>query len=492
MMSTRPARGTLVVARSLSVVLAIGLGTTVFAVQSGPSSVVMSNAPVALEPVGLEMQIPVDVSAYRADRGDVPTLEIHPNYSNWFMIVQAPQQRVGLPGDGPGRAGGGLRVDDLTDRILENVLGSYRVDEASTEAIESRARVLLRETGLTVAGRPASRFYVAFPEKDLERIRMYTLVDAGAGQMVSFDLMCDPADEREARLAYLAVLRSAQFFGNSEIAVGRAFALETTEALIATLTDADYTRALQQMDGRWDRLSIPSATGHEMDDTERGYRRIRAWKGKRGEINPERTESSWTEEEQEEGYLFRMDGRMVERTLGGSWNLVDTRIICFMSLDRQKEAWTASTTFRQGDQKPIVNTEFGVRTGERMNVARRGITSNTLQPAVPPRGFVNQVEFYLLPQLVINNGAKATYGVYAYASGDSSVRYRQFELEEGTGVADWQLSTELGEDATSISLYDAKAVFLGSDRGDGSRWTPSTQRELLDLWQQKGLPTSAR
>lgn len=460
--------------------------------QGGPSSIIMSNDPVALDPVGLEIQIPENATAFRADRGDIPTIEISPTLGHWFLLVQAPQRRAARPSDAQTQVGGNLRVDDLTDRVLDNLMGSYRVDQTGTETIESRARVLLRETGLTVAGRPASRFYVAFPEADRERVRMYTLVDAGAGQMVSFDLMCDPRDEREARMAYLAVLASAQFSGNTEIAAARAVALETTEALIGSLTEADYLEALDQIDGRWDRLSDASGTGLEMDDTERGYRRIRAWKGHRGEINPERSRESWSQEEQEEGYLVRMDGRMIERTLGGTWNIIDTRIICFMSPDRSKEAWTASTTFRQGEQKPIVNTEFGVRVGEEMRVARRGITSNTFQPAVPPRGYVNQVEFYLLPQLLIGQGAKASYGVYAYASGDTSVRYRQFDLEEGAGAASWQLSTELGDEARSVSLYDENAEFLGSDRGDGSRWTPSSQRDLLDLWQRKGLPTSTR
>lgn len=476
----------------LSVALVMGLATPAFALQAGPSSVIMANEPVALDPVGLEFQIPQDAAAFRADRGDIPTIEIGPTIGQWFMVIQAPQQRTTRPGEGPGRGGGGLRVDDLTERVLDNLLGSYRVDQAGTEAIESRARVLLRETGLTVAGRPASRFYVAFPDADKERIRMYTLVDAGAGQMVSFDLMCDPADEREARVAYLAVLRSARFSGNSEVAMGRAVALETTEALLSTLTEADYMRALEQINNRWDRLSVASGTGLVMDDTERGYRRILGWKGKRGQINPERSEASWSDDEHEEGYLVQMDGRMIERTLGGSWNLIDTRIICFMSLDRKTEAWTASTTFRQGDQKPIVNTEFGVRVGEDMSVARRGITSNTLKPVVPPRGYVNQVEFYLLPQLLVGNGAKASYGVYAYASGDTSVRYRQFDLGQAQGAAEWELRTELGEEASSISLYDEGGRFLGSDRGDGSRWTPSTQPDLLDLWQRKGLPTATR
>jgi hypothetical protein len=228
-----------------------------------------------------------------------------------------------------------------------------------------------------------------------------------------------------------------------------------------------------------------------MDDTERGYRHIRAWKGHRGEIDPERSRESWQDEDLTEGYLVRMDGRMIERWRGDQWLLIDTRIICFMTPDRQHEAWTASTTFRQGNEPPVVNTEFGVRTGEDMTIARRGSASSTLKPALPPRGYLNQAEFYLLPQLLVGHEAATTYGVYAYASGDSSVRYRQFELEASQGRAAWQLTTELGDEARSISLYGAEGEFLGSERGDESRWTPSTQADLLDLWQGKGLPTRA-
>ncbi|MFI4881547.1 MAG: hypothetical protein ACIAQU_03055 [Phycisphaerales bacterium JB064] len=456
----------------------------------------MSEEPLVLDSVGLEIQIPRDSTGFRADQGDVPTLEISPDLGHWYLLVKAPQQRAANPESGQRQVGGNLPVDDLTERILENLLGSYRDDRQGTEGIESRARVLVREKGLVIAGRPASRFYVAFPEStregSSERIRMYTLVDAGAGQMVSFDLFCEPKDQEEARLAYLAVLSSAQFSGNTQVAVARAVGIETTEALLTSLTSGDYERALAQVNERWDRLKQPAGTGLSMDDTERGYRYIRAWKGKQGEINPERSEENWSEQDHRVGYIVRMDGRMVERLQSGQWNIVDTRVICFMTPDRQHESWTASTTFRMGDQRPVVNSEFGVREGQEMKVARRGSTSNTFQPAVPPRGYVNQVEFYLLPQLLVGNEAPATYGVYAYTIGDTSVRYRQFELEAISGQAAWRLTTELGEESRSISLFDQAGEFMGSDRGDGSQWSPTTKDALLNLWSRKGLPTSTR
>lgn len=494
------------IARTLalvSLVAIFGPSSTVLAQGRGPTSVVMAEEPLVLDAVGLEVQIPEGASGFRADRGDIPTLEVSPMLGHWYLLIQAPRQQ-GIASQA--RVGGDRPVDELTDRILESLKASYRVDQTGTEAIESRARVLLREKGLVVAGRPASRFYVSFPdavrrgaqddkkpeEVERERIRMYTLVDAGSGQMVSFDLMCDPADHDEARLAYLAVLASAQFSGNTQVAAARAVAIETTEALLAALSAADYRRAIGQVNDRWDRLSLPAGTGLTMDDAERGYRWIRAWEGRRGEINPERSEASWTEEDRQEGYLVRMDGRMIEKSLAGTWTLIDTRIICFMTPDREHEAWTATTTFRVGDQKPVVNTEYGIRDGENMTIARRGSTSNTLQPAVPPRGYLNQVEFYLLPQLLVGHAAEANYGVYAFASGDTNVRYRQFQLEASQGQAAWRLSTELGEQARSISLFDAQGEFLGSDRGDDSRWTPTTREDLLALWQRKGLPTSVR
>lgn len=474
---------------SLSLAVVIGAADPAQAQSSGPSSVLMAEEPLALAPVGLEVQIPADASGFRADRGDVPTLEVSPMLGHWFMMIQAPQQQ-GI--DVQSQVGGKLPVDHLTDRILENLLGSYRMDQAGTEAIESKARVLLRETGLVVAGRPASRFYVAFPEGDRERIRMYTLVDAGAGQMVRFDLFCEPEDEREARLAYLAILASAQFSGNTKVAVARAFAIETTEALLETLTAADYERAIAQVADRWDRLSVPASTGLTMDDTERGYRWIRAWKGQRGEIDPERSKESWSEDDHAEGYLVRLDGRMIERWRRDQWTLIDTRIICFMTADRQHESWTASTTFRQGDQRPIVNTEIGIRDDQIMKIARRGSTSNTLRPSVPPRGYVSQVELYLLPQLLIGQGAEMTYGVYAYSGGDTNVRYREFELEASQGQASWKLSADLSDEARSISLFNSAGGFLGSERGDDSRLTPTTRQDLLDLWNRKQLPTSVR
>jgi len=474
----------------LSVLLGMGMALVPAATaQDGVSSVIMSPEPLALDPVGLELEIPANASGFRADRGEVPTLEISPSLGHWYLVIQAPQQHVASSG----RAGKAKAVDDLTDRILENLRASYRVDQSGTDTFKSRARVIAQRKSFEVAGRPASQFYVAFPEGDRERIRMYTLVDAGAGQMVSFDLMCEPADQQEAHTAYLAMLATARFSGNTEVAARRAVAIETTESLLGMLTSVDYDHAIASVNDRWDRLSRPAQTGLAMDDTELGYRWIRAWKGQQGEINPERSDESWGEDDRREGYLVRMDGRMAQRSATGQWTLIDTRVICFMSLDRQHEAWTASTTFRQGTQRPVTNTEVGVRNGQEMKIARRGSTSNTLQPAVPPRGYVNQVEFYLLPQLLVGQQVEATYGVYAYASGDTSVRYRQFDLEPSSGGAiAWKLTTNLGDESRSVSVYDDAAGFLGSDRGDGTRWTPSDRDRLLDLWRRKGLPTSTR
>lgn len=476
----------------LSFVALIWLSGPVFA-QSGPSSVIMSPEPLVLPAVGLEVRVPMDSAGYLSDRGEVPTLEISPTLGHWHLVIQAPQRRTSSSADAQGLVGGDHPVDNLTDRVLENLLGSYRVDVASTEAIESRARVLLREKGLVVGGRPASRFQVAFPERDGERIRMYTLVDAGAGQMVSFDLMCDPADEPEARLAYLAVLGSAQFSANTDVAIARALAIEVTEALFTSLTKSDYQEAMTQADGQWARLSVPAQTGAPIDDTERGYRLIRAWEGLRGEIDPERGQAMWNDDDRQAGYLVRVDARLIERAAGrDQWNTTDTRIIAFMAYDRGHEAWTANTTFRQGDQRPIVNTEFGIRTGQEMHVSRRGATSSTFQPAVPPRGYVSQVEFYLLPQLLVGHEAETTYGVYALTGGDESIRYRRFDLMRTEGATAWRLTADMGDEARSVSLFDAAGRFMGSERGDGSTWKPTTQEDLRALWARKGLPTGSR
>ncbi|GIW74537.1 MAG: hypothetical protein KatS3mg103_1059 [Phycisphaerales bacterium] len=460
--------------------------------QAGPSSIIMAEEPVALEEVGLEVQIPQGATAFRTDQGPdaVPTLEISPSLGHWYMLIRAPQRRTAGPEDAQRLVGGELPVDHLTDRILENLLASYREDRPGTEAFESRARVLVREKGLRVAGRPASRFYVAFPEQDRERIRMYTLVDAGAGQMISFDLFCDPQDQAEARLAYLAVLSSARLTGNTQLAAARAVAIETTEALLASLTPSHYRQALALVHQRWDRLSRPAETGLPMDDEELGYRYVRAWEGQRGEINPERSREGWSEEDHQQGYLVRIDGRMAERGPQGGWTLIDSRIICFMSFDRRHEAWTATTTYRVDDRPPVVNSEFGLRDGEKLKVARRGTGATTLDLVAPPRGWLCLAEFYLLPQLLIGRQAEATYGVYAYSIGDTAIRYRQFQLQREQGPAAWRLTTTLGEDEVSaVSMYDAQGNFLGSERGDGTRWTPSSRDQLLDLWQDKGMPT---
>ncbi|MEO1007121.1 MAG: hypothetical protein AAFX79_00980 [Planctomycetota bacterium] len=462
----------------------------------GPSSVVMGNTPLVLPEVGLQADIPADATSFRADRGNIPTIEVSPFDGRWILIVQAPPRRVDMPARAGPSPDGRTFVDDLTESILETLLAGYRVDGDDGRETNA-ARVLLRETGLLVGGRPASRFYVSFPEgaDARERIRMYTLIDAGAGQMVSFDLTCEPEDQREARLAYLASLGTARFTANATVAAERALAIEAGMTLLGNLGQVDYARALEAVNGRWDRLYTPASTGLDTDATERGYRRIRAWEGFRGEINPETDRESWNADEQRPGFLVQLDGRLIDPPgAGGVRTIVDTRSTCFLSYDRTEEAWITSTAITAGERR-VVTTEYGSRQGDDMNIARRGAISNTLKPAVPPRGYLSQVELYLLPQLLVGVGAPAEYGFYAYAGGDDGIRFRRFALDAADGAAAWQLVADFGsagEDAAaSITLFERDGTPLGTDRPDGTRWQATTRDKLLDLWRRKGLPTGS-
>lgn len=482
---------TLLVAWAVSLVVGLPAALAQQPQRSAPSSVVMGERPMVLAEVGLEADIPRDASWFRADRGDTPTVEVSSTYGSWFLIVQAPE-RVAPELVGGGRGGGG--VDALVDAVLERLLRSYGVRGADGESYESSARVLLRERGLTVGGRPASRFFVSIPaqtEADRERVRMYTLVDVGQGRVVSFDLHCERDAEREARVAYLAILGSVRFSANAALAADRAVAIETGQALLSSLTAGDYAQAIARLDGRWDRLAMPAPTDLESDEVELGYRRIRAWEGSRGEVDPERSPEDWNERDHQRGLLVRLDGRLLDRGRGGAADtIIDTRVVCFMTPDRAQEAWTITTAVRRGERPPVVSREFGERDGEDMVVARRGVRSMTMRPVVPPKGYLNQLELYLLPQLLAAHGAPAEYAFYTYAGGEQGVRLRRFTLDRERGAAAWRLTTTLGDDPSTVSVLEADGTLIASDRPDGSRWTPTTRERLLDLWRRKGLPTS--
>jgi hypothetical protein len=130
-----------------------------------------------------------------------------------------------------------------------------------------------------------------------------------------------------------------------------------------------------------------------------------------------------------------------------------------------------------------------------MNVVTDGSQeSKAAQPQVPDRGYIAQVEAFLLPQLLLHGkGADRAgdYGFYSYQSEFGKVQVRRdivSAIQGGPGA--WQIRTQMNEDRPpQLSLYsdrgDLLKTTLPDDRGV---WSATTLEKLGQIWKAKGLP----
>jgi hypothetical protein len=113
------------------------------------------------------------------------------------------------------------------------------------------------------------------------------------------------------------------------------------------------------------------------------------------------------------------------------------------------------------------------------------------QPTLPESGYVNQVEAFLLPQLLLHaKAAPGEYGFYAYqnTSGSGAVSLRRDVVTEGDQNSR-TITTRLTEDAEpQIAQYSAAGSLIRTTLANGNVWTPTTLQDLVTIWSAKHLP----
>jgi hypothetical protein len=247
------------------------------------------------------------------------------------------------------------------------------------------------------------------------------------------------------------------------------------------------------MDGkeRWFRIAKPAPTGNPMDAEEIGYRGVTFWKGKRGEVDPDRPMTRWGRVEQQEGYLCRIRARVRQGA-----DFLDSEGLYFMSPERQEETWSVTMGVRDIATGKVRGSwrELGVREGEEMTVQveETGKPAKTIQPLWQAEGYLCQVEAFLLPQLLVRAGVETGFGFYTYRSDSGTVALRRDTLARDTSVAGttaWAVTTVFREDMPQqVARYTETCDMIRAERGDDQVVTPIELRQLLDLWSKKGLP----
>lgn len=450
--------------------------------QLAPSPVRLSTSPLRLEALGLTLFLPEGAGAQNVTQGkanSVATRVVFPDASG-FTAIHGKRSRDDS-----------LTLTDVADELAETMLKSAGKINARGELVKgsSRANIFNREPDLTINGFPADRFYVEFPQvhKETPEVRGYTVFKTGPGRFVIFELFTDLLRLDTARVNYETMISSAEFTAGEDIDLKRSTMIRAGTSALASLSAADYRDVMNATGQRWERLYSPARSGDDLNATEHGYRRLRAWVGRRGELNPARPESEWTDIEREPGFLLRIDALLLDKNIR-----VDSQAVYFLSIDRSREAWTVKMSLREGDARPTQWEETGARDEDSMvvRVEQNNATPRVIKPLAQTEGYISVLESYMMGPLLVKAGVPADFAFYAYQSQGEKVTLRTDSVKRPNGPdGPFEITTRPREDGPSqVARYRADGSLIRIDRPDGRVWEPIEFERLVALWRAKGLP----
>jgi len=423
-----------------------------------PPAVELSSTPYQIESVGLTIYLPVGATATTDPFGGSQVATIIPANKPGIITVQDRKSSNET-----------LTPGDIADGILKSRRGAY---------------LLTRNPELRVDGKAADRLYMRIPAPGSPADAMWgvTVVQTEPGRFAIFELQSDQNTFAKARPIYEAIVNAATFYDAEAEAEQQSESLKRSSLLLRGLTPDDYQHALQLSHNRWERLYTPASSGNDLDATEHGYRRIKAWRGQRGELSPSKPRQTWSALERQSGYIVQIDAKLIERDVQ-----IHTEAIYFLSEDRREEAWTLKMALRDGP-KPTVWTETGARSGSSLTVTTRqgSFQPTTVEPAIEGVGYLSVLETYILGPLLIASEQTGEYSFYAYQSSTGTVRLRTDTLDstdEG-----FTLSSRYPDGpGPQVTHFGPSGALQRVVQPDAKVWEPIDQNRLVRLWDAKGL-----
>lgn len=444
-----------------------------------PAGVAMANEPLRLDQVGLILEVPAESIINTVQIEGQQVKKITAGSWPWYIEIRTPQS-----------SNPQTTTMEAADTIINKLLGSVGIRDASGNVISSRGKLKTRISDLEIGGEVADRFYLQMPSKDPKTniIQGYTIFRPKPGQFVIISLITNEKDLPKARLIYETVVGSAVWTDAAAATSRRAAPIQTGIHVLQSLTPDDFQTAMEAVNDTWYRLYLPGIKGAAAPDKEQGYKRMRARRGSRGELDPKNPRNKWTQSDHEEGYILQIDSRTL---YGESW--IDSQAIFFMSLDRVHEAWIVKNKVQEGKRNNVI-TEIGARTNQDLSIQRKldGKLTASGQLQTPETGYASQVEWYLLPQLLLVKKLPGEYGFYTYRMQDQpTVRYRSDLLEQPPQGGHWKLTSTVEEsEPPRIAFFSEDGRQIRADHlKDDLRSEPIPYDTLLYLWKSKGLPT---
>ncbi len=442
--------------------------------------------PIRIESVGLSMSPPLKASVTSGQFGALTRVSIKDDDLRWLINIENPRSENAE-----------MTLAQVADKTLKDILlANAIVDKASGEKVGANGKILSRIKDLRVpgVGEPGERFYVAIPQGGAVRVEGYTLFRISPGQFVAIQLICGQEDLKNAQRIYETAVATLKIQDPTQADSLRRDAIAAGRTFLSRLTPADYDAASAQPAQLY-RLYRPAPSGAPGDAEERGYRSVRFFKGVRTQIDP-KTKDDRPGPGNPSGHLAEISARLVDRSPLGDTVITDVQGFYFMSNDRNDEAWSIRMARHESQTRaPSVFTETGTRSGRVMTVIveKPGKSQPTVRPTVPPDGYINQVEVFMLPRLLQRAGAEADMGFYGYQSLTENVTLRRDSASRDElmpGV--WRITSRPRESAEPTSyLFRESGELIRAELPDGLIMEPIWPAELEKLWKAKGLPTGA-
>lgn len=466
--------------------------------------------PIRLESVGLTMRVPLDATIQTSQAGPATTIQIKGPDSRWLIVVSTARTSPAIPD--PTR---------FLDRTLIEVMGNNAIkDQRTGETIAVKGAITSRTPNFSVPGSlsvegkpiPGERVSLSMPSgpsgSSVER-RTFTVFQPAADALCIIELLCPDAEFAAASRLYELTVATAEFADPSRMAESRRSAVLTGIAFLSALTPEAYAKAAEAAPGtrdsaQWFRIFHPGLSPNTpaADTEEVGYRSIRIFKGTRTQIDRNAAPLPISAVNPE-GYLVEIGARQLQRNAATSvigdpaaLTVYDVRGIYFVSVDRLHETWSLSTAVREAQGKPpAIFTETGTRDGKQMTILVNapGKPTRTIKPTVPPDGYLNQAEVYMLPRLAAAAASEAELGFYAYHTASSAIVLRRDTFtRDPENPERWLIFSRPTEGSEPMATtLDSRGRTLRAQWPDNLVIEPMPIEEIERLWKSKGLPTGS-
>lgn len=469
-----PARRFQILAPMLAVFMTIALPASNAAAQT--AQITLESTPTRLDALGLSVVLPVDSQA-----------EISSYGSNATMGVELPDGLGVMVIKGQKTTNDELTTTQVVDSIVEQLRKANGQVNFDGSLIDSNVTVRERTRNLAAGAMLGDRVYLDFPafQGQPALVRGFTVFRVEPRRFVIFDLMTEADDFARAKPVYETVVGTLDVSTIDQQAQNRAQAVRAGQDILDRLTPAMLAELVERYPERWERLHTPAASGDEMDDTEHGYRRIRASKGYRGELSG-KPESRWRASDRVPGFLVKLDAMALESSLR-----VDTRAVYFVSEDGEQEAWTVNMALRQ-DGVSTETSVSGARSGTSMTVQLEapGSAPQITKPLIQGEGYLPQAIAQLMIPALVRINEPGTYAFYAYNPGTNSITLRTDEVskpEANPGLTVVRSRPDANTPAAN-HFFNGNGDLLRTELHNRRVWEPITLDRLVKLWQRKGLP----